>query len=90
MEPMTSFFLAAMAFVAVSHLATSATKVFRKNRKPTYQAFTRTRSDWHCFFSRSDLCGKDKDGHGGQHLSQNAHASQRRRSSHQARPRIYN
>ncbi len=90
MEP-TTIFLAAVAFVAISQLATSATKVFRKNRKATYQAASRTRGDWYCFFSRSALCGKDEEGlNHHKHLSQRSTANQDRRANQQARPRIYN
>lgn len=88
MEP-TTIFLAAVAFIGVSHLATSVTKGLRKNKHTSYHAAGRTRSDWYCFFSRAALYGKNEEVLRQQDLNQKTHARKRPRSSQQARPRLY-
>lgn len=82
MEP-TTIFLAAVALIGVSHLATTLTKGFRKNRRPTHQASSRQRSDWYCFFKCADLYGSTEQT-GQPRASQKTYANNQQR-----RPRIY-
>ncbi len=87
MEPLTMFAWL-VGFICVFHLISTTINKVTKGRKVKN---TTTRTDWYCFFYRSDLIGKDISANKKQDdMEKNvydAHIEQRRRGQAQ-RPRL--
>ncbi len=58
MEPLT-IFAASVALVGIFHLLSTAVNRIGKGRRASSPGNAKTRSDWYCFFTLSDLYGRD-------------------------------
>ena len=91
MEPLT-FFASTVIFVGTFHLLSTAVDAVSKRRYESANQGTKTRNDWYCFFSLSNLFGNSGatvNNFDQPDLNQDAMIEEQKRRQQAQRPRLH-